>query len=266
MVNDPAPAPITASAFPDADTAFTPPRAAAPTSTDPPPQTRLDVRLRVLHVQVPRAQRAKADAIWDSLREDVLDSGTRSRLERNGIRVGAGRIERWDAIQAALNAIDGNRVHELPPVRTPPDVPLFLELDSQPRDQTVFYMDGDGILSGDTWQASQRVLRVTYTLDIRDLNRVYLTIVPEIRRELGAGPAYVDGNWTLGTQRTGRAFAAAALVVPVSPNDFAVLAPGEKADVFGLVGRVFWTDKIEDQPYDSYVFLRADVAHVDQRR
>lgn len=250
----------------DAETAFTWHRSDPEPLVERAPETRIDVLLRVLYVQVPRSQRDQTAGVWDHLREDALDSETRRRLHRNGVRVGLGRTERWDTIKDRLNEIAGYRVHEFPPLRTPPEVPLALEFDVEPVDHTIFYLDGDGILSGDTWPASQRVLRVTYTLDTRDTHRVFLSVVPEIRRQLDPEWSYTEDGWTTGPRRTGRAFAAAAFAVALEPNEFVLLAPGEKADLFGLVGGAFLADRVDNQPYDSYVFLRTDIAHVNERR
>jgi hypothetical protein len=249
-----------------ADTGFTPTRASTATVAVRPPESRIDVSLRVLNVQIPRAQRTQAATIWDQLREDIADSATRQRLYRNGIRVGLGRTERWDAIQQAVDAIDGHRSYQLPPLRALPGVPLLLELDREPKDQTIFYVEHDGILSGDTWPASQRMLRITYGFHPFDLKQVLLNIVPEIHRRIDSQLSYTDGGWTAGPERQGRAYGAAGFGVPLGPDEFVLLAPGEKADVIGLVGGAFLTDKSEDQAYDSYVFLRVDVNHVDQRR
>jgi hypothetical protein len=249
-----------------ADTAFTPIRTAAPAPAARLPEMRIDVVLRVLHVQVPRAQRAVMSSVWELLREDVGDSATRQQLFRNGVRVGVGRTERWAAVQTAVDAIEGRRVRDLPPLRVLPGVPLLLELDRQPKDQTIFCLERDGIISGDTWPASQRVLRLTYGFDPFDLKRVVLSVVPEIHQRTGPELSYNDGTWTTGSQRRGRAFPAAAFAVTLGPNEFAVLSAGEKANVFGLVGGTFLTDVLEDRPCDSYIFLRLDVTHVDQRR
>ena len=253
--------------FAEADTGFTPPtRSLATSPAQRQPAARVDVLLRILHVQVPRGRYSPAATVWEHLREDVFDSETRRQLYSNGVRVGVGRTERWEVVREILDTIEGNRVHELPPVRTPSGVPLALELDLDPRDHTIFYLDRDGILSGQTWPASQRVLRVAYTLDTRDVNQVFLNVVPEIRQRVDSGVSYTEAGWITGPRRRGRAFSAAALAVLLGPGEFVLLAPGEKAGVSGLVGGVFLTDTLGDEPYDSYVFLRTDVTYVSQRR
>lgn len=230
------------------------------------PVERVDVLLRVLYVQVPRSERAAAARMWEQLREDALDHETRSRLYANGVRVGVGRTERWDAIQAALNAIEDARIQEFPPLRARPGFPLALELDATAVSRTIFYLDRDGIISGDTWPASRRVLRVTYTLDVLDLDRVCLSVVPEVRRRVDSDLFSGEDGLTMGPRRDGRAFAAAAFALALGPSEFVLIAPSEKADVFGLVGGAFLTERLDDRPYDSCVFLRTNVTRVKQSR
>ncbi|MGD8451249.1 MAG: hypothetical protein PVJ57_05470 [Phycisphaerae bacterium] len=206
------------------------------------------------------------EALWAPLREDVFDSATRQRLQRNGVRVGVGRTERWGELEMVLEAIEDARRNELPPLRTPPGVPLALELDGQDRDQTIFYLEPDGILSGETWPGSRRVLRVTYTLDAQDVERAYLSVVPEIRMPAVSDWMQTDEGWAAGSRRPGRAFAAAAFALALGPQEYLLVGPGEKADVCGLVGGIFLRDTVDGEAYDSYLFLRTEIVHVDQRR
>lgn len=250
----------------EADSPYVVARSVARPAAQRQPVERIDVLLRVLYVQVPRSERTAITAMWEQLREDALDCETRARLHANGVRVGVGRTERWNAVQAALNAIEGARIHEFPPLRARPGFPLALELDAEPAGRTIFYLDRDGIISGDTWPASRRVLRVTYTLDVLDVDRVCLSVVPEVRRRVDFDLLRGQDGLTMGPRRDGRAFAAAAFAVALGPSEFVLMAPGEKADVFGLVGGVFLTERLDGRPHNSYVFLRADVTHVKQGR
>jgi hypothetical protein len=232
-----------------------------------PRQVRLDVVLTVLHVQVPRAGRDQLEPLWNHLREDVLDNRTALRLRGNGLRIGIGNACWWEAIKATVDAVEGVRSAALDPVRVPPDYPLALELDERPREQTLFFLGEDGILSGQTWPHSRNVLRVNYQLDPRNPLRVWLTVVPEVRQRLD-GWRWVRSESGLAQlpQYSGQAFAAASFRVGLEPGEFLLVAPGPQADLYGIVGGAFLASDQDGQRYDSYVFLRADVNHVAYRR
>ncbi len=224
---------------------------------------RYDVVLTVLHVQIPRAAKDRVAPLWNHLREDVLDASTQRRLHENGLRVGVGHAHWWDAVKAALDAVDGLRTVVLNPVRIPSGYPLALELDAKPREQTLFFMADDGVLTGETWPASRNVLRVSYELDLEDPARIQLALVPEVRQRLD-GWRWVrnEAGFTQLPKYSGRAFSTASLLVPITNGDFLMLAPGERADVAGMVGQAFLVQELDGTAYDSYVFLRPDMTYV----
>jgi hypothetical protein len=262
--NDPAAAPQAEATPMPAPTNLNRLAYASPTATaaDSPTPVPVDVRLIILHVQTPRTARADVAGVWDLVREDVLDSGTVARLNSNGLRVGVGQIARWETVKDLFNANDKSRVYELPPLRNPPGVPLALNLDRSPHDQTIFFLDQDGIVSGEDWPASQKVLRVTYGLDLEQRDVVRLMVVPEIRQDLPPALSYSkEEGWATGRRRAGRAYAQAAFEVPLSSEQFVLIGPGENADVYGFVGGAFLTDLVNSERYDAYVFIRAEMNH-----
>jgi len=229
----------------------------------PVPRMRLDVVLTILHVAVPPRSRAQTEPLWNHLREDVFDSATAVRLQKNGVRVGVGNAEWWDAVKATLDATDGVHSQALDPVRVPPAFPLALELDERPREQTLFFLGDDGILTGETWPQSRNVLRVSYEVNPANPERVRVAVTPEVRQRLdgwrwvrsGAGLAQVP-------QYSGRAFGAAGFTVDLEPGEFLLVAPGPQADLYGMVGGAFLSSERAGERCDSYVFLRADMNHV----
>lgn len=228
-----------------------------------PTQTRLDTVLRVLHVQIPSSRRGQAATLWNHVHEDALDVDTRLRLGRNGVRAAIGHNRWWEAIKATFDAIEGAQTVALDPVRLPEGYPLALQLDSNPHEQTLFFVAEDGVLSGETWPGSRNVLRVSCALDLEHPECLHLAVVPEVRQRLD-GWRWVrhEAGLTQLPKYEGRAFAAAGFVADLEPGQFVVLAPGERADVYGIVGGAFLVQELNGTRYDSYVFLRADVNHV----
>jgi hypothetical protein len=219
--------------------------------------------LSVLHVQIPRDRRQQAEPLWNHLREDVVDGRTALRLRKNGLRVGLGHGQWWEAIKATIDATEGARSVTLSPVQLPPGYPLALELDERPREQTLFFVGEDGILSGETWPHSRNVLRVSYDLDLADPQRARLTVVPEVRQRLdGWRWVRTAAGLTQTPSYEGRAFGAAAFGTGLEPGEFLLIAPSREAELFGIVGGAFLSQDVDGRPFDSYVFLRADVNHV----
>jgi len=253
-------------ALPDADNPLMLTRggqpAAAPAAA--PPAPRVVYELAVLHVLAPR-EPAALDKVWNFLREDLLDSETRLRLSRNGLRVGVGHVRDWEAIRAALDSIEDHRVLNSAPLSVPVGFPLSLELDTQPRDQTLFCVEADGILSGSTWPASRNVIRVTYAPDPHDVQRILLLAVPEVHQQRD-GWEWIRteaGLWQV-PRRSTETFSAAGFAVTLDPGEFVLIAPSEQARIAGLLGRAFLTRTIEGREYCSCVFLRPQARQVGQ--
>lgn len=249
----------------DADTGFTLVKSAdAEQVTLQPP--RLVYELAVLHVLVPQAREAEVEKIWNFLREDALDADTQLRLRQNGVRVGVGHAQWWEPIKVAMDAIEDHKVTLATPLRVPVGFPLSLELDSEPREQTLFCVGPDGILSGSTWPDSRNVLRVSYAPDPHDAEKVVLFAVPEVhqRRDGWEWVRTESGLWQVPRQSM-QTFDAAGFVVTLGPGEFALVAPSANSRIYGLLGRAFLTRECEGQRYGSYVFLRPEARHVGQQ-
>jgi hypothetical protein len=248
----------------DADTGFTLVRADRAKAAALEPPRRL-CELAVLHILVPQAQESAVEKIWNFLREDVLDAETRLRLQQNGLRVGVGHVQSWEPIKAALDAIEGHRVTFATPVRVPVGFPLSLELDSESREQTLFYVGTDGILSGSSWPDSRNVLRATYAPDPRDAGRVLLQVVPEVhqRRDGWEWVRTESGLWQIPRQSM-ETFHAAGFVLTLGQEEFVLLAPSVNSRIYGLLGGAFLTRRSEGQNWNSYVFLRPEATDVGQ--
>jgi len=222
-------------------------------------------RLTVLHIQVPRDRAAGVQRVWDPLREDFVSTDQQLSLRLNGIRVGIGHSGWWQPIKRAFDEVPGNIVSMPQPVRMPAGFPLALELDTEPADQTLFFIGRDGILSGDTWTASRNVLRVTIQADPRNRDHARIMVIPEVRRR-DQGMRLVRtaaGMWQVPRMQA-RAFDAAGFHTVLAPGEFLLIGPSMGDLAYGLIGNAFLSREIEGTRYDSYVILRPEHDSVDQ--
>jgi hypothetical protein len=263
--NSAEPVPPPAAEVPDADTAFT-----RPDSPLPPEKARPvlePVVVSVFYVHVPREQRSSAELIWRHLREDLLGAERGLRLRQNGIRCGVGHDRSWDAVRAAIEAIEGRRTSETSRVLLRPGFPLALELDPRPREQTIFCVGADGTLSGGTWRDSRTVLRIQHSADTQRPQRVHLLVLPTLVQESPETRWTRDasGAWQLAPGQTLSAFPAAGFAVPLEPGEFLLIAPSAEARVHGLIGREFLTRESEGRVFESFIFVRPEVMRVAER-
>lgn len=223
---------------------------------------RFELQVRVLLVRIPKSQRADAERVWTYLREDVLDAELHRRLRENGIRVGLTRREWWDSIRSVLDGVTGRMVQEPAPVRLPPGFPLSLDLDESARDQTLFYLNEDRVLTGRSWPESRNSLRLTATLDSGQRGRLRLEVCPEVKTR-SSGFDWIQSlqGAAPSGRATGMLFQEASFYMPLTSDDILLLAPNEKADTFGIIGGAFLTDDTQGVAYDRYIFIRPDFGY-----
>ncbi len=229
-----------------------------PTSSS---QLTLDIVFNILLVQTPRSERSATQALWDYYDEERIDPELLGRMRDNGFRIGLGRVEDWAAIRGILETIEDRRVNHPEPIRIPPGYPLGLELDSGPRDQTIFSVATDGVLSGTTWNESRNVLRLQYVIDPESPRRVLVELVPEVRQRLkGSEWAFTSDGLLQQSHYDGRAYAEAGILMPIESGQIVLLGPSAgDSDVYGIIGGAFLTEEILGTEYDSLVFLRPEV-------
>ena len=226
---------------------------------------RVMYELAVLHVLVPRDEADAMRKVWNFVREDVLDVQTAVRLHDNGIRVGVGHEQWWPAIKAAMDSIEGHRVTFAKPLSVPVAHLLALELDTEARKQTLFHLGEDGILRGATWPASRNVLRLSHMPAPEGADKVVLEAVPEVHQRQEGWRWVRQGEelWQVPRQAE-ESFQDAAFRLELDPGEFALIAPGENAGIFGLLGGAFLTRSVDGERYNSYIFLRPEARQIGQ--
>ncbi len=213
------------------------------------------VPLRMLVIQTPRAARERVGKIWSHLSTTGITAPMALQLERNGLRAAIGDEAGWTPVRAAFDAIEGSVVLAPPPYQAPPQVPIQLTLDDQARNYTLFTVDHEGGLHGETFRNAESVLDVTYQRDPRRPDAVMITVTPLVRVATGEQRLVAS---PLGPQvrrrDRGRAAEAAQLRVTLGAGEFLLLAPSETAELSGLIGDVFLVRRT-DAPRDYHIVI-----------
>lgn len=219
----------------------------------------INIQLAVMNVEVPQAASGYMEKLWNHLRESAADDDVLLRLRRNGFRLGIGSADQWSPVQALLDAAPGAVVHQPEPMRMPVGVSTALEMDRVAREQTLFFVGDDGILTGNTWANSRNVLKLAYAPDARQIDLVRVMLVPEVRQNF-EGLRYVktDNGMTGVPREYNYTFDAAGVSVPLKKGEYIVLAPSEAARVEGLIGWALLSRRNSDVDLVSYLFIRPE--------
>ena len=234
-----------------------------------PPELRpkaTNLQLAVMHVEIPVSALPQMEKIWNHLRESAVDDTSLLRLRRNGFRIGIGNTEWWDPIQATIDSISSAVVHQPEPLRMPVGVPTSLEMDLAPREQTLFFVGNDGVLTGSTWPQSRNVLKLAYGPDLREADLIRVTLLPEVHQSFeGLRFVQTEAGSLAGVPREyGYSFDAAGVAIPIHQGEFIVLAPSEAARVCGLIGWAILSRRNQDADFVSFIFIRPEVIYARQ--
>lgn len=235
------------------------PRAFQPVAT-----SRSALRLTVVHVKVPRESAAAMARTWSLLDEGVVAVDVRSRLSRNGLRIGAGKIDAWPTVKTFIERVPGYRIVLARPMQVPLGFSVALELDQEPRDQTLFVVGFDGVLSGRSFPATRNVLRVEARRLPQYPDELDVVLAPEVRQpsdnwrwvHTGVGVEQVPDQkrWS---------FAPVSARVRLARDEFLLLSAAEPQSApASLLGPTMLSSTADGIEYASFLFIRPEAQDV----
>ena len=209
----------------------------------------------VLRVRAARGVFSESGKIWNPVDEEVIPADKQRILRKNGLRIGLGKQGAWPQIKALLDAEKVETFQNHRPVQN--GLPLTIEIDPRPRDQTLFLFRPDGSLPGATFPQSTNVIRIEYWIPVDDAEAVMLELMPEIRQQKsqarqGLGP----NGWVQPTPyKPSRPLRELAAQVRIGPDEFLALGPSRSAHQHHLAGSLLLCEEIDGRQYESMYFL-----------
>lgn len=224
----------------------------------------LEAYFDVLQVAVPRGALSESGKMWNHLDEAVLPPEVVTQLRRNGFRIGLGRPASWAPIKAILDTTEGaTSSQQSLSFRNPH--PLFLELDEQARDQTLFLYRADGTMRGKSYPNTRNRIRIAHAMNRDQMDEADVQIVPEVHQAEPSRRFHSTPNgYEMVPYFPTWVFAelAARLIVP--PDYFIVIGPSEAAAQSLLVGTAFLTGEIDDRPVETLLVVTPKLLRPDR--
>lgn len=219
---------------------------------DQPSPVLLQLSFEVLRTRVPRGTFSESGKIWNHLEEQILPAELTANLQRNGLRIARGRVTSWPPIKALLDA--EKQVEAISNSMTLFNgLPLTVELDRQPHDQTLFLLRRDGSLGGVTLPASMNLLRIEYALSATRADAVLLDVMPEVRLDRA------EANPNLWADRPvvapSRVFRELAARLEVGPDEFVAVGPSPAAHRLHTMGSLLLCQEIDGQRHECMFFI-----------
>lgn len=212
------------------------------------------INFNFLRVRATAGTFSKSEKLWNPVNEDSLPVDVQLLLRNNGLRVGVAKESSWPQIKAALEAEKVEVSQDSQTLQN--GIPLSIELNAQPRDQTLFLIRSDGTMPGAAFPQSTNALRIEYWIPPNDPKSVIVELIPEIRLQRPTGQdnlAMALGNpAVLPPSRPLRELAAR---MRIGPDEFLVLGPSMVAQQPHLIGAMLLAEEIDGRKMESMCYI-----------
>ncbi|MGD0389714.1 MAG: hypothetical protein ABSC42_12255 [Tepidisphaeraceae bacterium] len=131
------------------------------------------------HLQMPFGANSRDESFWKLLDEDVVDVGTNLNLNRNGLRVGRGRIADWPDFLKILLAESAIKLRETRFTAQPSFDDARLEMSDIMPEELLYIYDDHG-LTMRSFDDCQNLLSLSFQWAPRKPGTIRLTVCPAI--------------------------------------------------------------------------------------
>lgn len=263
------PPPATAPASspdPPASGLFAPRDETAGTAGPQRPRMIIQISFDVLRARVTRGFFSQSEKVWNHLNETAIQPETTVLLQRNGLRVARGDANSLPPIRALLEQQGQVETSQNRMVMSN-SLPLVVEPDMRPRDQTLFMFRPDGTLGGASYPQSVNGFLIEYDLVGVGDDRLKVTIMPQVRlpkqppRLTSEVPGFIDQPLMPPT----RVFRELAFTVEIGPEQFIAIGPSRLIENAHLIGSLLICEENEGRKQESMYLITPRVLNTGHR-
>jgi len=219
----------------------------------------------VLRIRAIRGTFSESGKIWNALNEEVLPVETQTLLRKNGLRVGIGKQSGWPQVKAILDAEQVKVFQNHRPVHN--GLPLSIETDTIPRDQTLFLFRPDGTLPGATFEQSTNILRIEYWIPLDDADAVMLDMMPEIKlQRVQPRPDLSPQGWVQKPPyKPTRPLRELTARVKVAADEYVAFGPSKESQKPHLAGSLLLREEIDGRVYESMYIITPKIITIGEQ-
>lgn len=230
-----------------------PPGTAAQSNNDETLIVLMQVQFVIQKVRAPAGFFSRSGKIWNHLELEAIPAATAALLDLNGMRVARGRPDAWAPIEAMFQQQE-DLYSSTSNMMMIGGVPLAIELDQAPRDQTLFLFRPDRTLAGVDIPGSTNFIRIEYGVPLEQPDNLMVEVMPEFRLRETRPTPFVFGPAARPT-RPQRILRELAFRMEIPPEHFFVIGPSLAAHNGNLAGSLLLCDRIEGRLYESMYFI-----------
>jgi len=223
-------------------------RAAGDALDDDPSAATLHTQFEIWRFRIPGERITESDGLWDHLDESTVSPRQALRWRRNGVRLGVGRSSSWPAVRAMLLQHDpevwSDRI-------VADERPILLELSAISSDDPLFHYDDQDRLCGARYEDGRMFFHITHLMDIDELGRLHMRVVPELRRPKGDLTVRLERSEGVFEPDDVDRFNHLAVTLTLEPQHYILIGPSHAARRRHLIGRRFLIDQEQGEMYEN---------------
>ncbi|MEA2709280.1 MAG: hypothetical protein QOF78_1881 [Phycisphaerales bacterium] len=137
------------------------------------------LRVDIYQLQVPFGTISRNFDFWKHIDENAIDVGTYEVLMKNGVRVGQAPVAEWEYFREIMSQYPAitKSASLVAAEAKPVELPVRKELTSQ----DLFYFDSKNALHGQSFDACENIINVTFQQTPRKPNAMRVTLCPVVR-------------------------------------------------------------------------------------
>jgi hypothetical protein len=211
-------------------------------------------QLVVYFVEVPIGTSAEADDLWSQLRRPAMEVNDSLMLADNGLEIGVGRMDDWDAIQETLLNHSAEQYSPQTLIGRP-GTALRPRLAEYAAPQTVFLVHTDQTLSGWDFPAGEYLLSVLFKPAGPD-GAMVITGVPVIRSHTRRSVVVENGeNVAMHDRPLEYSLNPLAFQMTIPADSFLLIGPSSRASRMSSMGRCLLRRERDGAPVETLLLL-----------
>ena len=196
------------------------------------------LRCDIYHLQVPFGTISRNADFWKHVDENAVDVATYDLLLKNGVRVGQAPVAEWEYFRQIMSQYPA--VTKQTSLVAAEAKPVELPVRKEQPFQDVWYFNARNELRGQSYDACENVLNVTFQQTPRKPNTMRVTLCPVVRAKMKRLEFSPLNNEIEVTYTAPERLYDLNLRTDVAVGDFLIVAPGSEATWRTSVGNNFF--------------------------
>ena len=220
------------------------------------------LRVDIYQLQVPLGTISRNQQFWKRVDENAVDVPTYDLLLKNGVRVGQAPIAEWEYFKKIM--ADYPAVTKAASLVAAESKPIELPVRKELPSQDIFYFDAQNALHGQSFDACENILTVTFQQAARKQQTMRVALCPVVRSKTKRLEFSPLNNEMEVTYAAPQRLYDLNLRTDVSLDSFLIVAPSSEATWRTSIGNSFFMTEGDAERMENVLLIVPAAIRIDQ--